>query len=202
MNGAQVDNTAPAAFSHLQSRGTHSQMVVGFSLGSQTVMQYLLTHLAATGRPVESAIIVSGMAHPRYVKWPHWALPIACEILHHGPIVDYFWEYHWSQRIRGTKSSKSELLRQRQQFGSCTALTGARRLRRGVRGLKPGIFNGTRMLIVEHTADRWVTGCFPAWKHLCNQAEHLVINGPGHADFTEYIGEYTQGINSWLHATA
>jgi pimeloyl-ACP methyl ester carboxylesterase len=206
-NGCHIDDTAPLAIEELQLLGldSHETVVIGFSLGTQTAVQFLRTFKEKMGRPVDRAILVSGMADASDVIWPNWFLPYMVRALRPGPIVQRVWNRYWSCKLQRALAADSasetvSKIQSKSLLHPGAVLSGAQLLARGVR-LQPNEFAGTKVLVIEHSADSRVRRCFTGWRHAAPGSTLVTIFGPGHASFDKYIEQYCEGIAPWLRST-
>lgn len=203
LNGARVDATPQALIQELTTRGLLDRpvYVIGFSMGSQTAVQFMRLYRQATGRSVAGAAIVSGMATPADVIWPQPWLPVLMRWLRGGPLVQLGWRRYWQAKAAAARAAGLVLDVQQAEGAllshSDSVVSGTRLLQRSL-GLVPGEFDGVATLFVEHPADPRVRNCYQRWQPAFPTSRLVTMVVPGHGEFTLCREAYIEAYDEWL----
>lgn len=206
-NGASIDDTVKATLSYLLEQDLLDRKLVpvGFSLGTQTAIEFMRHYQSSLGRDVQFVVLCSGMASQGDVIWPNPYLPHLVPFLKPGPVVGLGWQAYWRYRLRkaiakhraGGPADDIASAKWPLEFHQSTVLSGALQLIRGLR-LQRNEFPATSALIFQHRTDPMVRECFAGWKSALPNSHSVIITKPGHGDFDGCYSEYATGFNTWF----
>ncbi len=210
-NGSDVNHTPAVAEELIAGKLAHYDdiVVTGFSLGTQTAVQFLRRRRDA-GRPIRRAIFISGPASPAHVAWPNRHARHIPKLLSNGPLTRLGWRLYWKKRVDQINAEIAEIgysvdLAEdaegalRMPMGA--VFSGVQLLHQGV-NLQPGELADTNVLVIEHKEDGLIRSCYDEWREAAPNSRLVTITQPGHARFNGNENEYKGAIHEWLVETA